>query len=273
MKDPYVILGVQKSASDKDIKKAYRNLAKEYHPDKAEGNEEKFKEVADAYETLGNLQNKEAYDNRRSNPFDQGLGGFGNDMFEDLLKNANFSGAFNQRYGYNTKGRNTTGVLRITLADAYYGTSRDVQIGMKVVKLDIPAGIRTGQKIRLKGLGQRGQTEKLSGDLIMTIEVINDNNFFIDNQGLHTIKNINLFDSLLGGKDIIRCFDKNITFTIPKGTPNGKVLRIKAKGFPVYKQEGRFSDLLISIIVDIPQNLDENDLKLIQQIKDKHNGA
>ena len=273
MKDPYVILGVQKSASDKDIKKAYRNLAKEYHPDKAEGNEEKFKEVADAYETLGNPQNKEAYDNRRSNPFDQGLGGFGNDMFEDLLKNANFTGAFNQRYGYNTKGRNTTGVLRITLADAYYGTSRDVQIGMKTVKLDIPAGIRTGQKIRLKGLGQRGQTEKLSGDLIMTIEVINDNNFFIDNQGLHTIKNISLFDSLLGGKDIIRCFDKNITFTIPKGTPNGKVLRIKSKGFPVYKQEGRFSDLLISIIVDIPQNFDEDDLKLIKQIKDKHNGA
>ena len=272
MKDPYKILGVDKSASDKEIKKAYRKLAKENHPDKVEGNEDKFKEIADAYETLGNQQKKQAYDNRRTNPFgDFGGGEFGS-MFEDLLRNQNFSGAFNQRYGYNTKGRNTTGVLRITLADAYYGTSRDVGLGMKTLKVDIPAGIKSGQKLRLKGLGQRGQTEDLNGDLIMTIEVINDNNFFLDNQGLHTIKNINLFDALLGGKDTIQCFDKNITFTIPKGTPNGKVLRIKGKGFPIYKQEGKFSDLLISIIVNIPSDLDDHDLYLIRPIKEKRNG-
>jgi len=272
MKDPYIILGVDKSASDQDIKKAYRKLAKENHPDKVDGNEEKFKEIADAYETLGNPKKKAQYDQRRTNPFgDFGGGDFG-DMFEDLLRNQNFSGAFNQRYGYNTKGRNTTGVLRISLADAYYGTSRDVGIGMKTIKVDIPAGIRSGQKLRLKGLGQRGQTEDLSGDLIMTIEVINDKEFFLDNQGLHAIKNIDLFNALLGGKDTIQCFDKNITFTIPKGTPNGKVLRIKGKGFPIYKKEGKFSDLLISIIVDIPQDLDEHDLYSIQQIKNKRDG-
>jgi len=193
-------------------------------------------------------------------------------MFEDLLRNQRFSGAFDQRYGYNQKGRNTTGVLRVTLADAYYGTSRDVSIGMKTIKLDIPSGIRNGQKLRLKGLGQRGQTEELSGDLIMTIEVMNDNNFFIDNQGLHTIKNISLYDAILGGKSSIDCFDKVITFTIPPGTPNGKVLRVKGKGFPVYKQSGTFSDLLISVMVDIPTNLDDEDKKMIQKIKDKYNG-
>ena len=272
MKDPYKILGVDKTASEKDIKKAYRKLAKENHPDKVSGNEERFKEIADAYETLGNTQKKQAYDNRRTNPFSGFGGGDVDSMFEELLKNQNFSGAFNQRYGYNSQGRNTNGVLQITLADAYYGTSRDVGIGMKTIKVDIPPGIKTGQKLRLKGLGQRGQTEDLNGDLIMTIDVIGDKNFFLDNQGLHTIKNISLFDSLLGGKDTIHCFNKNITFTIPKGTPNGKVLRIKGKGFPIYKQEGKFTDLLISIIVDIPQDLDENDLYLIKQIKDKRNG-
>ncbi len=271
MKDPYNILGVDKASSENDIKKAYRKLAKEYHPDKAEGNEEKFKEIADAYETLSNPQKKNQYDQMANNPFAD----FGNDftgsMFDDLLKNQNFAGAFNQRYGYNAKGRNTTGVLRITLADAYYGTSRDVGIGMKTIKVDIPPGIRSGQKLRLKGLGQRGQTEDLNGDLIMTIEVINDSNFFVDNQGLHTIKNISFYDAILGGKGSIDCFDKTITFTIPPGTTNGKVLRVKGKGFPVYKQS-TFSDLLISIIVDIQIDLDDEDKKLIQKIKDKHNG-
>ena len=138
-----------------------------------------------------------------------GGGEFG-DMFEDLLRNQNFSGAFNQRYGYNTKGRNTTGVLRITLADAYYGTSRDVGIGMKTIKVDIPAGIKSGQKLRLKGLGQRGHTEDLNGDLIMTIEVVNDKEFFLDNQGLHTIKNISMYDAILGGKENINCFIRQI---------------------------------------------------------------
>ena len=272
MKDPYNILGLDKTSSATEIKKAYRKLAKEYHPDKAEGNEERFKEIADAYETLSNPQKKAQYDQRTNNPFGNFGGDFSESMFEDLLRNQNFSGAFNQRYGYNTKGRNTTGVLRITLADAYYGTSRDVSLGMKTIKVDIPAGIRSGQKLRLKGLGQRGQTEELNGDLIMTIEVINDHNFFVDNQGLHTIKNINLYDALLGGKETIDCFDKTITFTIPPGTANGKVLRVKGKGFPIYKQEGKFSDLLISIIVDIPTDLDEEDKKAIQKIKDKHNG-
>mgnify|MGYP001162214073 CR=1 FL=1 len=268
--DYYDVLGLNYDCTKEEIKKQYRKLALKYHPDKAPGHEDKFKEVAEAYDTLSNPQKKAAYDNRRTNPFGFGGGEF-DSMFEDLLRNSNFSGAFDQRYGYNTRGRNTNAILRITLADAYYGVSRDMQIGMKTVKIDIPKGIKNGQKIRLKGLGQRGQTEDLNGDLIITIEVLNDTNFYMDNQGLHTIKNINLFDALLGGKDTITCFDKNITFSIPKGTPNGKVLRIKGKGFPVYKQEGRFSDLLISIIVDIPHDLSEEDLKLIKQIKDRYN--
>ena len=269
MKDPYQTLGVDKTAQADVIKKAYRNLAKEYHPDKSKGNEEKFKEVADAYETLSDPNKKARYDQMQSNPFS---GGFSDSMFEDLLRNQNFSGAFNQRYGFNSKGRDTSGILRITLADAYYGTSRDVNIGMKTIKVDIPPGIKNGQKLRLKGLGQRGQTEELSGDLIMTIEIVSDHDFFIDNQGLHTIKNISLYDALLGGKDSLNCFDKTITFSIPPGTANGKVLRVKGKGFPIYKQKGKYTDLLISIIVDIPTDLDREDKALIQKIKDKHNG-
>ena len=270
MKDPYKILGVEKTTVADDVKKAYRKLAKEYHPDTPGGNEEKFKEIADAYETLSNPKKKAKHDQVQNNPFGEG---FSDSMFEDLLKNQNFSGAFNQRYGYNTQGRNTQGVLQITLVDAYYGVTRDIGIGMKTIKVNIPPGIRTGQKLKLKGLGQRGQTEELSGDLIMTIEVINDNNFFIDNQGLHTINNISFYDAILGGKGTLSCFNKTITFTIPPGTANGKVLRVKGKGFPVYKQEGKFTDLLISIMVDVPTDLDLEDKAMIQKIKNKHNGT
>jgi len=271
--DPYQILGVEKTATADEVKKAYRQLAKVHHPDTTKGNEEKFKEIVSAYETLSDPNKKAQYDQRQSNPFGGGFGGdFSESMFEDLLKNQNFSGAFNQRYGYNTQGRNTQGVLQITLVDAYYGVTRDIGIGMKTVKVSIPAGIRSGQKLKLKGLGQRGQTEDLNGDLIMTIEVINDNNFFIDNQGLHTINNISLYDAILGGKGTLSCFNKTITFTIPPGTAHGKVLRVKGKGFPIYKQEGKFTDLLISIMVDIPTDLDLEDKAMIQKIKNKHNG-
>ena len=272
MKDPYQILGVDKTAQPDVIKKAYRNLAKEYHPDKSKGNEEKFKEIADAYETLSDPNKKARFDQARNNPFGQGFGGdFTNSAFEDLLNNQHFAGAFNQRYGFNSKGRNTTGVLRVDLTDAYYGTSRDVRIGMKTIKVTIPAGVRNGQKLKLKGLGQRGQTEDLNGDLIMSVEVVSNNNFFLDNQGLHTIKNITLFDAILGGKESIECFNKIITFTIPPGTDHGKVLRVKDKGFPVYQQEGKFSDLLISITVTIPNDFDDEDKAMLQKIKDKHN--
>jgi curved DNA-binding protein len=274
MKDPYKILGVDKTATEEVVKKAYRKLAKQYHPDKSTGNEEKFKEAAEAYEILGNPQKKARHDQGQTNPFGGGFGeGFSDSMFEDLLKNQNFSGAFNQRYGYNTQGRNTQGVLQITLVDAYYGVSRDIGIGMKTVKVNIPPGIKSGQKLKLKGLGQRGQTEELNGDLIMTIEVLNDQNFFLDNQGLHTIKNISMYNAILGGTDTLSCFNKTITFTIPPGTANGKVLRIKGKGFPIYKQDGKFTDLLVSIIVDIPTDLDLEDKAMIQKIKNKYDGA
>jgi curved DNA-binding protein len=276
MKDPYKILGVTKTATENDVKKAYRKLAKEYHPDKSTGNEERFKEAAEAYEILGNPQKKAMHDQGQSNPFGGGFGGFGgfsDGMFEDILKNQTFSGAFNQRYGYNTQGRNTQGVLQITLVDAYYGVTRDIGLGMKTIKVNIPPGIKTGQKLKLKGLGQQGQTAELNGDLIMTIEVLGDNNFFIDNQGLHTINNISFYDAILGGKGTLDCFNKTITYTIPPGTANGKVLRVKGKGFPIYKQEGKFTDLLISIIVDVPTDLDLEDKAMIQKIKNKHNGT
>lgn len=271
MKDPYLILGVDKSATDKDIKKAYRKLAKENHPDKVDGNEERFKEIADAYETLGNTQKKAQYDQRRNNPF----GGMDEEFFNDFIKaqgGSGFSSMFNQRYGFNGKGSDVSAQIHILLEDAYYGCVREIRIGTKVVNVDIKPGVKPGQKMRLKGLGQRGATPDLNGDLILTVLVQDNPNFYLDGKGLHTIKHINLYDALLGGKGEVKVFDKTITYTIPKCVKNGTMLRIKGKGFPHYNNPNIIGDFFVNILVDLPKELTTEQEDLVKKIKDIDNG-
>jgi len=264
MKNPYDILGVNKDASDKEIKKAYRKLAIKYHPDKSEGNEERFKEVASAYDILSNPKKKAAYDNQRSNPF----GNFDHDFFEDLIKQSGFSDQFNSRYGWsNSRGANTQGKMTITLEEAYHGASREIRVGMRTVSVNIPAGVKPGQRLKLKGLGQRGMTEDQHGDLLLTIDILDTNELFLDEKGLHTIKRINLYDALLGGKGTVEVFGKTIRYTIPSCVQHGKVLRIRGKGFPVYNNTNMFGDLYVNIFVVMPEKLTKEQISLVDEMK------
>lgn len=267
MKDPYKILGVDRNATDDEIKKSYRKLAKEYHPDKSSGNEEKFKEIADAYDILTNPKKKAQMD---GNPF----ANFEEAFFEDFIKNSggnfgNFSG-FSGRSGFNTKGQNITAQIHITLEQAYYGCNKEIRLGTKTVSVDIKPGIKPGQRMRLKGLGQRGMTEELNGDLILTIHVQDDPNFYLDQKGLHTIKHIDLYDALLGSKGEVKVFDKTINYTIPKCVKNGTMLRIKGKGFPAYNNPQIIGDLFVNILVDLPSNLTDEQEELIKKVKHLH---
>ena len=271
MKDPYKILGVDKNASVSDIKKSYRKLAKEHHPDKSSGNEEKFKDIANAYDILADPKKKSQYDHQSTNPFG---GGFNDAFFEDFIKNAGggrFSG-FTGRSGFNTKGQNITTQIHITLSDAYHGCVKGIRLGTKTVNVDIKPGVKPGQRMKLKGLGQRGMTEELNGDLILTILVQEDSNFYLDQKGLHAIKHIDLYDALLGGKGEIKVFDKNITYNIPKCVKNGTMLRIKGKGFPYYGNSDMHGDLLINILVNLPSELSDEQETLVIKMKDLENG-
>ena len=268
MKDPYKILDVDRNASDEEIKKAYRKLAKEYHPDKSSGNEEKFKEIAEAYEVLSD-PNKRARFN--GNPF----GGFEDAFFEDFIRNngGGFSSMFNQRYGnFSGKGNNVNAQVYISLSEAYHGTKKEIRLGTKTVSVNINAGIKPGQRMRLKGLGQRGMTEEQNGDLILTVLIQDDPNFYLDQKGLHTIKHINIYDALLGGKDQIEVFDKTINYTIPKCVKNGSMLRIKGKGFPVYNNPQLCGDFFINILIDMPSELTEEQEELVKKLKETGNG-
>lgn len=274
MKDPYNILGVNKNSTDVEIKKAYRKLAKEYHPDKSSGNEERFKEIADAYETLGDPNKKAQYDQRGSNPF----GGSMDSIFEDFIKNGGGGfggpsfGGFSGRHGFSTKGGNITAQVYITLEQAYYGCSKEIRVGTKVVSVDIKAGVKPGQRMRLKGLGQRGMTEDQNGDLVLTVLIQDDPNFYLDQKGLHTIKHIDLYDALLGGKGEATVFDKTITYTIPKCVKNGTMLRIKGKGFPGYNNPNMYGDFFINILVNLPSELSNEQELLIKKMRDLENG-
>ena len=205
------------------------------------------------------------------------VGGFEESFFEDFVRNGGagfgFSDMFNQRYGnFSGKGSNVNAQVYITLKEAYLGTKKEIRLGTKTVSINIGAGVKPGQKMRLKGLGQRGMTEEHNGDLILTVLIQDDPNFYLDQKGLHTIKHINLYDALLGTKDEIQVFDKTITYTIPKCVRNGTMLRIKGKGFPNYHNPSTHGDFFVNIFVDIPPSLTEEQEELVKKIKDLDNG-
>jgi len=126
--------------------------------------------------------------------------------------------------------------------------------------------------MRLKGLGQKGMTEEQNGDLILTILILDNPNFYLDQKGLHTIKHISLYDALLGGKAEVNVFGKTITYTIPKCVKNGTMLRIKGKGFPNYNNPDVLGDLIVNILVNLPESLTEKQEELIKKMKDLENG-
>jgi len=279
VKKLYDILGVPTDASDADLKKAYKKLAIKYHPDKNPDDsaaEEKFKEVNSAYEILSNPKKKVQYQ-QQQNPF-SGAGSTGwtqggMDMFEEMLRNQNFGEMFNQRYGWGNsgRGRDVQTIMQLTLQEAYYGVERKMMMGVKTFNVKIPKGVRPGQHLRIKGEGQKGHTEDKNGDLIVIIKIAPHTTFLLDEQGLHTVIHIDLYDAILGSTKKIQIFDRTLNYKIPKGTQNGKTLRIRNKGYPLWKREGMFSDLLISVIVDIPTNLTQKELALFEKLKESKN--
>lgn len=272
MKDPYKILGLDPIATDEDVKKAYRKLAMEHHPDRNNGDDIKFKEIAEAYEILNNPKKKAQWQAHHN--FSSGSYQFDEQFYEDFLKKQGFSDMFNTRYGQGTqssKSVNITAQVQISLDDAYFGTSRTLRIGMKTVSVNIQPGIMNGQKLKLKGLGQKGITDDLNGDLILTVIVQDHPDYIIDNRGLHKMHHIDVFEAMIGGKSTIEIFNKKINFTIPQGTQNGTVLRMQGKGFPIYKQPGVFGDLYVNTLVELPTSLNEDELALLKKIKQSIN--
>jgi curved DNA-binding protein len=291
--DYYKVLGIDKSASEADIKKAYRKLARKYHPDLNPNDKEaekKFKELNEANEVLSNAENRKKYDKygenwehgeeyekasqqqqqyqRRGQQDGFGGGGFSgggdySDFFESMFGGGAQRG---NRRSSAFKGQDLNAELHLDLKDVYTTHKRTLTINGKNIRLTIPAGVENGQVIKISGQGGEGANGGPKGDLYLTFSIENHTNFKLDKHNLYSTVDIDLYTAILGGEITANTFDGKVKLTVKPGTQNGTKVKLKGKGFPVYKREGEFGDLYISYQVIIPTNLTEKEKELFAEL-------
>ncbi len=302
-RDYYKILGVEKSATQDEIKKAYRKLAMQYHPDRNPGDksaEEKFKEITEANEVLSDPEKRKKYDSLGANWkqyqntgkgfedfFSQFKGGRpGGSSFEfsgdfgDLFGNVSgfsdfFEGFFGrggkQGRGYRSqhkmKGQDYEAVLYITLEDAFNGADKEVLIEGKKLKIKITPGTKNGKRLRLKGQGAQSTSDGERGDLYLIIKIEKHPFYEIDGYDLYYDLYIDFTTAALGGKMKIKTIDrKTVNIEIPEGTDSGKLFRVSGMG--MYKSEKKIDrgDLLVRVKLETPKNLSQDEKKLLKSL-------
>jgi len=298
--DYYKILGVDKNATQDDIKKAYRKLARKLHPDlnpSDKGAEKKFKELNEANEVLGNPENRakydkygenwkhgEQYEKARQQHRQQYQGGnFGGGFpGADFGEGEDFSDFFQSMFGGEQgefgrssrgsasgkfKGHDIHAELDLNLKDAAKTHQQTFDINGKKVRITIPAGVYDGQQIKLKGHGNPGFNGGPNGDLYLTFNILVDPDFERVGDDLKTKVNIDLYTAVLGGDVKVETLDGSVNLKVKPETQNGTTVRLKGKGFPVYKKEGEFGDLFVTYEVKLPTNLTEKQKELFKQLK------
>jgi len=288
--DYYKILGVDKKATEEEIKKAYRKQARKLHPDLNPNDKEahkRFQQINEANEVLSDPQKRKKYDQygkdwkhaeqfeqqkqqQQRRPFSGGgqqySGRFEEDDFSDFFASMFGGGGGRSRRTSKFRGEDYNAELQLNLSDIYETHKQTITIGEKKVRITIPAGIENGQKIKLKGYGGKGINGGPDGDLYITFSVVNNTNFKRDGNDMHTTVDLDLYTAVLGGSITVDLMSGKIKLKVPAGTQNGTKTRIKGKGFPVYKKEGQFGDLFLTYQVKLPENLSEKELELFRQL-------
>lgn len=296
-KDYYTTLGVTKSASEQEIKKAYRKLAVKYHPDKNSGDkqaEERFKEISEAYAVLSDKEKKQQYDQFGDSGFHQrysqedifrgadfgdifrefGMGGDGGDIFGQMFGNrgrrSNQGGSpFHQQRPRAVKGQDYIMQLTLPLRQAVSGGERMVNYThnrkSEQIQVRIPAGIESGQKLRVAGKGGPSPTGGKPGDLLLEITVDKDNVFSRDGNNLQVQINVPFSGICLGTSATIPTIDGEKRIKIPAGTSNGSKIRLKGHGVPAHGKHAA-GDLYAQIMVEVPKDISEEQKQLLNQL-------
>ena len=306
--DYYKVLGLDKTATQDDIKKAYRKLARKYHPDlnpndpSAKG---KFQEINEANEVLSDPEKRKKYDAYGENwkhadefeaqrrayeaqgggngqseywystdgqhftgGFGNGAQGFGNaegfsDFFEELFGHRGQGGS--SRRGF--RGQDIQAELQLSLRDAATTHKQTFTVNGETLRITIPAGAANGQVIKLAGHGGKGVNGGPDGDLYITFVIPDDPQFKRKGDDLYTDVNIDLYTAVLGGEVTVNTLDGQVRLKVRPGTQPEAKVRLKGKGFPVYKQEGSFGDLIVTYHVNIPATLSERQKDLFRQLQ------
>jgi len=310
-RDYYKVLGVGKRADEKEIRSAYRKLAQQYHPDKNPGDqraEDKFKEINEAYEVLGDAEKRSRYDQlgssytqweRAGRPgmgfdfsqwagmggtgtgtrggsapdlnevFGQGAGGF-SEFFTTLFGNTGRRGGptRTRTSSWSLRGEDMEQTVDIALEDAFHGAKRILQKGDRRLEVNIPPGARTGTRIRLAGAGGPGQT---AGDLFVVINVRPHAAFRREGDDLHVDVPVDLYTAILGGEARVPTLAGDVTLRVPPESQPGKTLRLTGRGMPKLKQQDAHGDLYAHLTVRLPSALSDEERELFRQLAEMHN--
>ena len=294
-KDYYKILGVERNASEDDIRKAYRNLAKKHHPDRNPGDkqaEERFKDINEAYQVLSDPQKRSVYDRvgsdysswqQRGAPgnfnwedyvgrYGGGTGGARQVNYEDLEEmfggagGGGFSDFFRTIFGMRdmddavrTRQPTYQQQLEISLEEAYKGATRILQTNGKQKQVRIPAGVKTGSKVRVAGAAPNGT------DLYLIINVAEDSRFERQGNDLHTTATVSVFTAILGGEAEVETLDGKIKLNVPAGTQPEQVFRLAGRGMPQVKNTNQKGDLYVRLKVQIPKYLSAKQRELLDE--------
>ncbi|MFA6598205.1 MAG: J domain-containing protein [Ignavibacteriaceae bacterium] len=300
-KDYYKDLGVAKSATQAEIKKAYRTLANKYHPDKNNGDksaEERFKVISEANQVLSDPVKRKKYDQfgadwKHYEEAGAKPGGFdwskyansgggqshrssmheSDGMFTDQGVNDFFETLFGQRSSQRrgrrnvvTKGEDLLTETTLSLEEAYHGAARLIKLNGQTIKVTLKPGIADKQKLRIAGKGERGIGGGPNGDLYLIVKIAPHSEFHRNGNDLYRNLPVELYTAILGGKTEIKTLKGKVTVNIPKGTPNGKELRLRGLGMPIYEKKNEFGNLLVKINIFLPENLSEEEIDLFKKL-------
>lgn len=298
--DYYQVLGVNRNATSKDIHKAYRKLARQYHPDMNPGDEQaeaKFKEINEAYQVLSDDTKRQRYDRLGSSYHQYERGGFNwsdwsggqPDGFRVEFTDANmntgdpFSDFFRSIFGGNTSqsrsGRKRTSRqairgqdleinTQITLEDAYHGTTREIRVGPRRLTVTIPRGARDGTRVRLRGQGEHGYAGGQPGDLDVIVKLFDHPVFRREDDDLFLDLKISLYTAVLGGMVEIPTLEGQVALRIQPGIQSGKRIRLRGKGMPNLRQPDVFGDLFAQVLVQVPTHLSPEEQALFERLRD-----